>query len=350
MKSQIDAFFSTFHSQLDVKSYIKDKVEIAFLYESQDGEFQPIKSWFQEEGQAAIDFLYDNDFDRITGFLLETSSIIQEIQAHPANIKLWEPFYNLAATLFNNNQLHPFFYPLLAEVVNAFKRNACDEQGIPLDDDHFVLYGQSYLEIKNNISTMIQYCFDRDESLYSAIDCYQMHNLHQARTISSFVVEIVPTRPYHDKNKTAYIPWFVLHPKRPEYLWYFWMKGYLDANVLYKRCENCMRYFIASGRSNVKYCDRIFEDSGKTCRQLMPKIVLQNKTENNVAEKLFSRAYKTMYSRVSFGTMQKEMFKAWSKEARTKRNACVNGEITPEEFSTWLCDSGLFIDYLKENQ
>jgi hypothetical protein len=46
--------------------------------------------------------------------------------------------------------------------------------------------------------------------------------------------------------------------------------------------------------------------------------------------------------------MRKEAYKEWSKLAREKRNECSKGMMTPEEYSAWLCDNGLFIDYLKE--
>ena len=89
---------------------------------------------------------------------------------------------------------------------------------------------------------------------------------------------------------------------------------------------------------------------GKSCRQLMPKLNFNSKAEKDPAVWLYNRAYKTMYSRVSTGVMKKDMFQEWAKRARQQRDACSRGDILPETYSAWLCDNGLFIDYLKESK
>ena len=80
----------------------------------------------------------------------------------------------------------------------------------------------------------------------------------------------------------------------------------------------------------------------------MPKLNFNSKGEKDPAVWLYNRAYKTMYSRVGAGTFPKESFKEWAKRARTQRDACSRGEITPEIYSAWLSDNGLMIDYLKD--
>ena len=66
MKNDIELFFSSFHSYLEVKAYIKNKTEIVFLYEKDVGKFKPIKSWFAEEGYALVEFHHDANFNQIT--------------------------------------------------------------------------------------------------------------------------------------------------------------------------------------------------------------------------------------------------------------------------------------------
>ena len=109
-----------------------------------------------------------------------------------------------------------------------------------------------------------------------------------------------------------------------------------------------MRYFVTTSQSNARFCEHRSEETGRTCRQLMPKVHLLEKSKQDPAEWLYNRAYKTMYSRVTSGAISKGMYKEWSKAARAKRNECSKGLLTPEEYSSWLCDNGLFIDYLKE--
>jgi hypothetical protein len=124
----------------------------------------------------------------------------------------------------------------------------------------------------------------------------------------------------------------VLRPETPEDIGNYLMACYLKSDVLYKRCENCQKYFVATGRSNVKYCDREVGDTGKTCRQIGFSVIYRG----DPIEQVFQRAYKTQYSRVSAGMLSKDMFKEWSKSARAKRNECVESKINTEAFQRWL--------------
>ena len=48
------------------------------------------------------------------------------------------------------------------------------------------------------------------------------------------------------------------------------------------------------------------------------------------------RSYKAHNARIRYGLMTREEFQAWSKEARQKRDRCVAGELSLEEFVAWL--------------
>ena len=65
-------------------------------------------------------------------------------------------------------------------------------------------------------------------------------------------------------------------------------------------------------------------------------MTFRKKHKATPAEKVFNRAYKTFYSRMSAGKLSKELFKEWSKDARQKRDECISGKITIEDFERWI--------------
>ena len=52
----------------------------------------------------------------------------------------------------------------------------------------------------------------------------------------------------------------------------------------------------------------------------------------------YNRAYKTHNARIRYGTMTREEFKAWTEEAKKRRDACQAGESSLERFEEWLKD------------
>lgn len=66
-------------------------------------------------------------------------------------------------------------------------------------------------------------------------------------------------------------------------------------NVQIKKCMNCHRYFIPSGRSDQIYCDYIYE-KGKTCKQIGYEI----KLKHDAFRSAYRKAYKTQKARVKY--------------------------------------------------
>lgn len=56
----------------------------------------------------------------------------------------------------------------------------------------------------------------------------------------------------------------------------------------------------------------------------------------NPAIREYKRSYKAHNARIRYGLMTREEFSRWSKEARQKRDACVDGKLPLEEFVAWL--------------
>ncbi len=62
------------------------------------------------------------------------------------------------------------------------------------------------------------------------------------------------------------------------------------------------------------------------------------KKSDTPALKAYSKAYKKRFAWIKYGKITKEAFYEWSEKAREKRELCLKGNMTLEEFQAWLDD------------
>lgn len=111
----------------------------------------------------------------------------------------------------------------------------------------------------------------------------------------------------------------------------------ITQGVMVKKCENCKRYFIPNGRSDIEYCTRALSDQpDKTCQSIGALKKHQEKVQKNPIHKEYSKAYKRNHSRVRVGTMTQAEFLEWSDEARAKRDLCLAGKMDMDVFMEWM--------------
>ena len=340
MSDNFECFLDRFTGKLKFVVYIEDRTEVYALSYEDSQEHELVMLGKAELGKVFPSFVYDHKFEVLTDLLIiDSEEYVKQIKAEPCNIKHWEPFINVAKDICRTKDVHPFYFSLLQSIVNAYKSRFHDSNGFLLPDDYFVRLGESYVELRNKcLEHMELFDTSRKEQDVDVRGYVQRSRLLEHSLVLGYKF---------DADKDNATVKFVLHPKTPEDIWAFLLPKYIDANLKFKRCENCMRYFSTSMVNRSKYCDHFDPKLGRSCRQQMPKVKIQMKTESDPAHWLYNRAYKTMYFRVSSGKMSKELYKAWSKEARAKRDECSAGKISPEDYSAWLCDNGLHIDYLK---
>ncbi|HHV32363.1 MAG TPA: hypothetical protein GXX74_08180 [Clostridiales bacterium] len=104
----------------------------------------------------------------------------------------------------------------------------------------------------------------------------------------------------------------------------------------FRVCKNCGKYFALTGYINTQYCDRPFDSAGHTCKEIGALHVWEKKKAENPALKAYSKAYKKRFAWIKYGKITKENFYEWSEQARKKRELCINGKMTLEEFKEWL--------------
>lgn len=103
-----------------------------------------------------------------------------------------------------------------------------------------------------------------------------------------------------------------------------------------RACKNCGRYFAITGRSSAEYCDRLFDEKGRTCKDVGAiALWTKNKSEDEIF-KIYRREYKKRFAWIKSGRIAPGLFYAWSENAREKKAECEEGKITLEEFGQWL--------------
>ncbi|MCL5935777.1 MAG: DUF6076 domain-containing protein [Firmicutes bacterium] len=103
-------------------------------------------------------------------------------------------------------------------------------------------------------------------------------------------------------------------------------------------------YFALTGHINTEYCDRPFDSTGRTCKEIGALRIWEKKKVENPALKAYSKAYKKGFAWIEYGKITKEAFYEWSEQAREMRELCLKGSIALEEFRTWL--DGMCVRFL----
>lgn len=110
----------------------------------------------------------------------------------------------------------------------------------------------------------------------------------------------------------------------------------LVRDVQYKRCQNCGKLFIPSGRSDSLYCDRVKHGEDKSCKEIGAQSAAKKKLQTNDELKIYRQAYQRLKKRVEFGYMDNEAFEKWNAEALPMRNECTVGKLSFDEFKAWI--------------
>lgn len=82
-------------------------------------------------------------------------------------------------------------------------------------------------------------------------------------------------------------------------------------NARIKNCENCGKRFFVQTNHDMKYCDRIFEDTGKTCKQVGPIIKIKEKRKKDPVAQVYAKAYSRFRSKMYKGLITQEVFEEW---------------------------------------
>lgn len=116
-------------------------------------------------------------------------------------------------------------------------------------------------------------------------------------------------------------------------------------NFSINKCENCGRLFIpitssvnkeVKGRSDQKYCNNLYLDTGKTCKEIGALKKRKEKIESSSILKVYQKEYKRIYS-LHYHHLDKfteKKFKEWSKKAQKLKTKYTDSQI--DEFKLEL--------------
>jgi len=117
---------------------------------------------------------------------------------------------------------------------------------------------------------------------------------------------------------------------------YFELIKLITKGIFIRKCGNCHKYFINTGRIGTLYCDRTINEEGKTCKDVGAMNLYREKTKGNPIMEEYNKTYKKYNARVRYNKMTKSNFYKWSEEAREMRNKATLGEISFDDFKKWL--------------
>lgn len=119
----------------------------------------------------------------------------------------------------------------------------------------------------------------------------------------------------------------------------------IQNNFTINKCENCGKLFIPitssknpyqKGRNDQKYCNNLYKDTGKTCKEIGALAKHKEKIEESLILKEYTREYKRMHG-LHYNHQKKfteNKFKEWSKKASKLRDTYTDEQI--EEFKNKL--------------
>lgn len=117
----------------------------------------------------------------------------------------------------------------------------------------------------------------------------------------------------------------------------------IQNNFTINKCENCGRLFIPitssknsnqKGRNDQKYCNNLFLDTGKTCKEIGALNKRKGKVNDSPILKEFQREYKRMYG-LHYNhqkDFKEKQFKEWSKKAHELKKNYRNEQLNKFKF------------------
>ena len=319
---------------MEFRYYITpERKEHFALYDKTLGRRMTYLDQTQDFGQCLID-LYDADFYEAYCVLSEINKLVQTEKDEAA----WRKLLKLSLPLC---EVHSFF-GLLAKELSELESTYA--HGQDADAAIVLSFANDFEAIVSDAKALSERCLDgRYQPDYSTAERYRKAHydaflrFDDMRYGELATEEVMLDGPAYDSAYHYSVEMLreVLYPNTVRDL-YNYLKAYcLRLSLAIHKCKNCGRYFVVTGNITQDYCTRLMEGSEKTCRQMGAVVQYQSRQMKNPAAREFTRSYKAHNARVRYGTMSKAEFSAWSKTAREKRDACVAGKLSFEDFVAW---------------
>lgn len=128
----------------------------------------------------------------------------------------------------------------------------------------------------------------------------------------------------------------VLYPQSMYDLIEFALRICIREKLPMRVCKNCGKYFALTAHGNTEYCGRVFDEKGRTCKDVGAMRQYAQTHADDELFKLYRREYKRRFAWIRAGKIAPEAFSDWSETARRMKAKCDAGELAEEDFLRWL--------------
>jgi hypothetical protein len=335
-------------------AYTDSKVECFEVRTVDQKQITPYYPYWHKEfplGTALVDFL-DADLTAWDGHLQQIQNHVDAINAHQNASGHFEELFDFTRFWLRKSAL---FAPLAASLERL---QLVYERGERLSLEELERQVAYYKELQPRLRYLVQNFFtaEADGSQTEKeryVSCWQKDKVHywelhfgqiQMQEVwvggeqscpYDNVLELM-YQPTQEAAPQEFVTRDVVCSEEPSDVVDYVLNRYLDANLEFRVCKYCGRYFGARRGSKGDYCERMIEGSTKTCKQAGSVRLYEKRKFEIPAVKEYKRSYKAHNARIRYGIMTKEEFAVWSAEAREKRDLCLAGKLSLEEFVAWL--------------
>ena len=107
-------------------------------------------------------------------------------------------------------------------------------------------------------------------------------------------------------------------------------------NLYINICANCGSYFVQKSGIKEKYCDMIDPTSGKSCKRIGSAKLANGNRKNDPIAIAHDKEYNRIYKGCKAGNYTLDARNEWKSLSREKQVQVRSGEISIEEYKSWL--------------
>lgn len=189
--------------------------------------------------------------------------------------------------------------------------------------------------IIHEIDVLLHYRGEIEVPIGRSIDYIDILDEYHMITVSRYFYLERAFRTFYGRTTTKEVEQFY-EISSVEDLFRFEFTRMIEHDLFIKRCKNCGHFFIPRGRADTEYCGRIFGDNEKKCNEIGAMLRYDRKVAENPILEAHKKAYRRFHSRTRTKKMTQNEFLKWSEEASRKRDECLGGMLSFEEFVAWL--------------
>lgn len=264
----------------------------------------------------------------------------------------------------DNNSFIDFFTKYSLSLIDyksirkIFNNNKCSEEKFKkFIYKHLEKYKNKYEKLQEQTDMILDYCllnpnkkalaFKPIERLYVLRRFDSTLTLLNENKSAYYSVNLFSSYPgetekeiydFLSKKKNKIIDYDLIIPYDISAIIYKSLCIILKENVYLKICKNCNRYFIATN-NKINYCDRLLENTKKTCKDIGRTQSFKNSQNNDEVLKLYYQVYNRksmMKSRNPDIEQYVKDFNKYKDKGKIKVTKYKDGKISSEDFKNWI--------------